>query len=493
MIKLALYCMLYFWAPALVKPLEAEEPRASATNRIREPSNNKWQKLYLASLARERALSELKNKHNPNGTTVIPTLPLEVLAAIFDFYLRDSPFHFGVLRLVSRSWDIIVQTSPSLWTRIYLVGPFRTNHLECWKTYIHDCVNRSGVLPLHVVFEVKSYESEARHHTNTALALLEYLSIRSTARWVSFTYHQSSGVFDAQHCHPVLRSILKNSTRLLEFNLQDSWQTNAIASTQPIFTPAAAHTSFSSLISLELADIGWQHVANMAPLRKVQSLSLVWSELWQWYGLLGSDRPWLSSFPSLRTLTLKIEDSLKNIPFVHDPGYGSLSFDRLASSTIVTLVLYGPIPHWFYRKIDFPLLQHLVIEANSIADHILRQDARLWDPTDNRFQGIMPEATVTLACAQCSAFWDIEVEDEMQRTLQRIQKTLEIFLSHGKVKKFRARSCVWRQIALVLGIDDDEVQDICYGLCGDFRELSANHLRGLLESSQNPATFSPVD
>ncbi|PVF93094.1 hypothetical protein CPB86DRAFT_790486 [Serendipita vermifera] len=482
MIKLALYCIFYFFGPALVKALEAKEERG-ANNRPVE-RRNKWQKLYLASRAREQAISDLQNKHNHSHTGIAQPLPSEIIASILDVYIQQNPLHIGVLRLVCRTWNAIILRSPPLWTRIHLIGPFRTKQFESWKEQVDTCVIRSGVLPLHVVFEVKDYAPEAQHNDKTTWALLEYIGTRASARLASFTYRQTTCRWlpDDQIYQSALQIILANANCLLELSLRDSSQANFLSTYKPLFTSNLIHTSLSSLVSLELIDMRWEHVANMVALQSIQNLTVGWTKLLQWYELLQSNKPWLLSFPSLKTLTFKIDDTPDEFLFVPDVLSRSIGFDQLVGSNIVTLVLCGPIPRWFYRKLEFPLLRDLVIQANSKADHIFHQNTESWDCRSDVL-GLLPEGTVTLACAQCSAFWSMEVEDEPQsmgKNEQKIRRTFEILLTDGKVKKFRARSCVWGQLVLVLGVRDEEIQELSYGLCGDFREISVDRLQNIL-------------
>jgi hypothetical protein len=329
---------------------------------------------HLHSLQLEKSLLETEIMRRKELLHPIKSLPTHLLTRIFELYLEMRPKAIGKLQMVSKEWGHVVRNSPTLWTTIYVVGPFRDHHANLWKRYIDACILRSKDLPLKVRFMVDGFMgSEMKglySQGKIAFELLSYLTLFVSSRWVELDYTWRTGwrFLEFKERFDKLREITRQALSLQSLHLWDSCDlryTDLYLNRLPDYLPPYG----PSLRSLHIRNLPWEVVGPEDPMSSVQELTLEWNRAGSWSDLMSSQFPWLSLFPSLQSLTLRAAERparFDDLEWFHTIPYAALE--------LRSLKLVGPVPPWALKGLRLPALETLRIHENETGEHILQED-----------------------------------------------------------------------------------------------------------------------
>lgn len=108
--------------------------------------------------------------------TEIGSLPTELLVDIFQLVLEQNSCHIGRLRLVCRTWNQIIHTTPQLWSAIHITIPIETVKVAQITTYCSKCVELSGERPLDISIDYSALETSSKATEQEVEATLRRIS-----------------------------------------------------------------------------------------------------------------------------------------------------------------------------------------------------------------------------------------------------------------------------------------------------------------------------
>lgn len=355
-------------------------------------------KLEILEIEHKRDILLTETQRRQNIANPVNWIPFEILGLIFRFYARDNrPSSIRRLLLVSRAWYCAVISHQKLWTRVHFRGPFRRDYLEGDKRFLKACYDRSGDLPLEVIFdtyqlycateecwnfqlalgavEANSITKDCNHihrwhecmfwksHVQVAIELLSAIFHSGTERWGSFHLdwpHASSIVYmKCQYYDWGILDLITEDSSLLE-SLYVSNGGNDFKDTVRL------DARLSSLRCLELVDIGWD-VSQLYndSLSTVKELKLEYKNSMNWFVMTHNclEPNWLQKFPAIEYLSLRNRNAVINSgssrPWPHD-----LMTSYVAKS-IKCISLTGHIPPRVLQTLRVPRLQQLYIRGDA--------------------------------------------------------------------------------------------------------------------------------
>jgi hypothetical protein len=373
-------------------------------------------------------------------------IPFEILGHIFQIYVDDNREHLGArgwLQLVCTKWRDAVLAHPNLWTRIDVVGPFDTRTMDSYINHIALCVLRSGARKLNVSFAGDSNDSRSGIYLRTRI--LSYLISYASDRWKSFKYYQASGPYhpnyqfkldDLAHVFahaPNLECVvICQHHNLIELDL--SGKSKRLG---PLLH------DLRSLRTLQISLISWPILVDGHPLPQITEL-LVDGCYWRGTGMLGSDegranQVWLSLFPSLRSLSIRLTASVLH-PRAVEEDLPEENFYQAKSLT--SLTLHGLVPSNALRGVQFPVLQEVVIQPNDEGIHLFQHNHGSYPLKVDSF------ASLRLECQPGTLFWRLQPQYE-DFSLFRDDIIPNSFKMFENAETVSAPGCIWRSFAWI--------------------------------------------
>lgn len=399
----------------------------------------------------------------------IQKLPVETLSAIFEFCIEDDSGHIPRLQIVSKRWYFIVINTPTLWVNISVVGPFDRKQIKSQKKYIDTCTKNSKTLPIRMVFDAfrnRGLSSIEPEQETMAAELLDYLSVSSIERWISFDLRWIPFTLGQNSAQKLpYEYIFNRATQLRSLVIHDN--TGTPGSEAFPRNLSNAFSSGSSLRVLELFGIEFALYQGLSPLFSVQELTIGMTEDWRWDFLYrgNNTKPWIYLFPGLQKLRVEARDKLF-LPygFRHTP-FSPFNSDYEAKH-LREIYFHGPAPPWVLRRVSLPLVNSLTIETNWRTAHAFHEESG-WDEVDVR---MIQE--ISLICSKSFDFWSMNTD------VTKIQSTFRPF---SNVATVHAMGCIWSKIALEFDCMDEEILRPGLECCIKPHSVSGATLRTVFE------------
>ena len=378
---------------------------------------------------RRQAIERRKMKSStPQSIVTIEQLPLEILILIFRLSIQDRQARIGRLLLVSKFWNQVVVSTPTLWTHI---------EVEIWDeefnrptalSYVRACHAYSGNQPLDVDIIMDDPPSPgvlyraACEHLNNLVETHELFSdfpLRIVDRLGEERFQ------DRLHLgHDIYRRVYQHSVKLAEELASCNYRHMRRWRRATVLVPSGAWIgeSIDTAAMDTFRALGWMHpnistttnhpCGNLVDLTLnglgylpsgalPQSLRKLWVKLVQSTDQLAH----ITSLDELEDLRLELDE----------PWTGPLHFHlELSKVQRLALVCYsGPMP----ATISTGPLQQLCVKGDSELEVIEHKAKCL----DWEFEQITPETTADPTRALCSAI--ASVGSAMELTIRGFKKT----------------------------------------------------------------------
>jgi len=106
----------------------------------------------------ENEIMHLVQSISPGRCGALSGLPNELLIEIFEPVVAANPIHIGRLMLVCRAWSQVIKSTPQLWTTIRITVPRMLKAARQCASYCATCVERSKPFPLDIDIHYTSFQ-----------------------------------------------------------------------------------------------------------------------------------------------------------------------------------------------------------------------------------------------------------------------------------------------------------------------------------------------
>ncbi|KAJ3903449.1 hypothetical protein F5879DRAFT_990093 [Lentinula edodes] len=222
-------------------------------------------------------------------------LPLELMSEIFVHCLEPVSCPDGgescrphtqssgiafVLSQVCRQWRTVALSTPALWTFLNVVVPYTNDVGTVYPNFINCCLERSRILPLHIVLSAFDQDDEETDGEDTFQIISRTINrlIPECSRWESFELMIDSDPWlDVPTPSfrpipptgtPTLRSIYIH-IRSEHFSWIVAWISELMSS-----SPNLQEICLTSAEGIQFADISWDHLQIFKILEEIQMKDL---------------------------------------------------------------------------------------------------------------------------------------------------------------------------------------------------------------------------
>jgi hypothetical protein len=333
---------------------------------------------------RDSLLNELQQE--TNAPTHI-SLPNEIIFQIFEAVVAvDSPTMRHIL-LVSRRWNQMAMSQPSLWARLSFQVPetMAINYLLESTRYAKQALLRSGELLLDITIDFRAagdLDTIAFSEAGFGFQVPKHLL---TDWWYSWRYHSSPSRSSSCTFVEITRNIFFEFMRSLIHQASHRWRTFTFKTTSGLSHRSNDNRSdfsgiifYSGMPALEWVDLLDYNARYMAYIPNVQRL-LIHSKLFS-----NQDRNTGSRNEILRTLHIRVDSSF---PDLRGPSnLVELSIDitedldpekmtPISLHALKTLSIRGPSAHAILCRLNTPRLVALRLigkKAIESASHLVQ-------------------------------------------------------------------------------------------------------------------------